>query len=142
MSTTNSTPENPATPAVLTQLLGSVLLITLNRPAAGNSINANLGRGLENALHQLDTDAQIRAAVLTGAGEKMFCAGADLKALAAGESLSPDRDKTRGVAALFRREVRKPIIAAVNGVALGGGTEMVLACDLVIAADTAVFGLP
>jgi crotonobetainyl-CoA hydratase len=126
----------------LTQLLDSVLLITLNRPTAGNSINADLGRGLEDALHQLDTDPQIRVAVLTGAGQKMFCAGADLKALAAGESLSPDRDRNRGVAALFRREVRKPIIAAVNGVALGGGTEMALACDLVIAADTAVFGLP
>jgi crotonobetainyl-CoA hydratase len=142
MSTTNSTPEIPAEPAVLTELTGSVLLITLNRPAAGNSINAELGRGLEDALHQLDTGPQIRVAVLTGAGQKMFCAGADLKALAAGESLSPDRDRNRGVAALFRRELRKPIIAAVNGVALGGGTEMVLACDLVIAADTAVFGLP
>lgn len=141
MSTNPSTPAAPKAAEVLAETHGPVLLITLNRPASGNAINAALGLGVENALHQLDNDPVLRAAVLTGTG-KTFCAGADLKALAAGESLNPDRDRNRGVGLLFRHRVRKPIIAAVNGAALGGGTEMALACDLVIAAHTAVFGLP
>ncbi|HTK63761.1 MAG TPA: crotonase/enoyl-CoA hydratase family protein [Pseudonocardia sp.] len=129
-------------PEVLTEIRGPVLLITLNRPDAHNAINAALGLGLENALRTLDTDPALRVGVLTGAGDRTFCAGADLKALARGESLSPDRDRNRGVGVLFRHRVAKPLIAAVNGAALGGGTEIALACDLVVAADTATFGLP
>lgn len=127
---------------VLAEVRGAVLLITLNRPHAHNAINAALGLGLENALRQLETDSALRVGVLTGAGDRSFCAGADLKAVAAGESLSPDRDRNRGVGLLFRHPTRKPLVAAVNGAALGGGTEIALACDLIVAADTAVFGLP
>jgi crotonobetainyl-CoA hydratase len=140
MSTT--TTAHRAASEVITEVHDAVLLITLNRPNAGNSINAALGVGLENALNQLDTDPALRVGVLTGAGEKTFCAGVDLKAVAAGESPNPGRDRNRGVGQLFRHALRKPIIAAVNGAALGGGTEMALACDLVVAADNAVFGLP
>ena len=121
---------------------GTILLIILNRPEAHNAINAALGLGLEEALHRLDGDPALRVGVLTGAGERSFCAGADLKALARGESLVPDGDYNRGVGALFRRGTGKPLIAAVNGNALGGGTEMALAADLVVAADHALFGLP
>jgi crotonobetainyl-CoA hydratase len=117
------------------------MLITLNRPKSGNAINAALGLGLENALHRLDNEPELRAAVLTGSG-KIFCAGADLKAVAAGEPLNPGGHRNRGVGFLFRHWVRKPLIAAVNGAALGGGTEIALACDLVVAAQTAMFGLP
>ncbi|WP_445186454.1 crotonase/enoyl-CoA hydratase family protein [Pseudonocardia sp. Cha107L01] len=127
---------------VLTEVRGAVLLITLNRPRSHNAINAALGLGLETALRRLDSDPALRVGVLTGAGDRTFCAGADLKALAAGESLSPGGDRERGVGALFRHQVSKPLLAAVNGAALGGGTEIALACDLVVAADTAVFGLP
>lgn len=127
---------------VLTEVRGPVLVITLNRPESHNAINAALGLGLENALRALDSDPAMRVGVLTGAGDRTFCAGADLKALAAGESLSPNGDPDRGAGALFRHPVGKPLVAAVNGTALGGGTEMALACDLVVAAETAVFGLP
>ncbi|HEY1974537.1 MAG TPA: crotonase/enoyl-CoA hydratase family protein [Pseudonocardia sp.] len=142
MSTLANTGETGTGSEVLTEVRGSVLLITLNRPESHNAINAALGLGLENALRRLDRDPALRVGVLTGAGDRAFCAGADLKALAAGESLSPDRDRERGVGILFRHQVSKPILAAVNGTALGGGTEMALACDLVVAADTAIFGLP
>lgn len=130
------------TTEVLTEARGPVLLITLNRPEAGNAINGALALGVERALRLLEGDPALRVAVLTGAGGRTFCAGADLKALAAGESLSPGRDPNRGVGVLFRHLVDKPMVAAVNGGALGGGTEIALACDLVVAADTAVFGLP
>lgn len=142
MTTQANTRQTGTGPEVLTETRGAVLLITLNRPEAHNAINAALGLRLENALRRLDAEPALRVGVLTGAGDRSFCAGADLKALATGESLSPDRDPNRGVGVLFRRGIDKPLLAAVNGVALGGGTEMALACDLVVAADTAVFGLP
>lgn len=142
MSTANTIDDGTTGAEVLTEVLGNVLLIVLNRPTAGNSINAALALDVENALLQLDTDPELRVGIVTGAGNKMFCAGADLKALAAGESLFPDRDVNRGMSVLFRHAVHKPLIAAVNGAALGGGTEIALACDLVVASEDAMFGLP
>jgi crotonobetainyl-CoA hydratase len=141
MSTNSTESSAPGEEAILTETHGSVMLITLNRPKSGNAINAALGLGLENALHRLDNEPELRAAVLTGSG-KIFCAGADLKAVAAGEPLNPGGHRNCGVGFLFRHWVRKPLIAAVNGAALGGGTEIALACDLVVAAQTAMFGLP
>jgi crotonobetainyl-CoA hydratase len=80
--------------------------------------------------------------VLTGAGDASFCAGADLKAIARGESLNPPGTEAWGFAGMVNHPISKPIVAAVNGTAFGGGTELVLACDLAVAADTASFGLP
>lgn len=128
--------------AVLTEVRGHVLLITLNRPHAHNAIDAELGRGLEEALAWLEREPELRVGVLTGAGGKAFCAGADLKALARGERLNPDGDRNRGVGVLFRRPVGKPLVAAVAGIALGGGSEIAFACDLVVAGESAVFGFP
>jgi crotonobetainyl-CoA hydratase len=129
-------------PAVLTERRGHVLVVTLNRPEARNAVNGALTEGLGRALADADTDPEVRLVVLTGAGDKSFCAGADLKAITAGESLNPPGTEQWGFAGFVQHPISKPVIAAVNGTALGGGTELVLASDLAVAADTATFGLP
>ena len=129
-------------PAVLTELSGHVLVVTLNRPESRNSVNAELTQGLGDALERAEKDVEIRVVVLTGAGDQTFCAGADLKALSRGEALNPPGTKQWGFAGFVTHPISKPVIAAVNGTALGGGTELVLASDLVVAAESARFGLP
>ncbi|SHN17033.1 crotonase/enoyl-CoA hydratase family protein [Cryptosporangium aurantiacum] len=128
--------------AVLVERRGHVLLATLNRPDARNAINLEVAELLGDALDEADRDPEIRAFVLTGAGDKAFCAGADLKALARGERLIPEGRAAWGFAGYVAHPVSVPTIAAVNGFALGGGTELALASDLVVAAETARFGLP
>ncbi|TCN53588.1 crotonobetainyl-CoA hydratase [Rhodococcus sp. SMB37] len=129
-------------PPALVERRGNVLLITLNRPGARNAVNAEMCLVVGDALEEADRDPEIRAVVLTGAGDKAFCAGADLKAITRGERVIPEGREEWGLAGYVGHRISKPTIAAVNGPALGGGTELVLASDLVIAADTAVFGLP
>lgn len=123
------------------KLPGHIALVTINRPEARNAINGAVTAGLEAAVDATEADDDIRVVVLTGAGPDAFCAGADLKDVAAGRgsSLSTARG---GFAGFVFRERSKPWIAAVNGMALAGGTELTLACDLVVAADSAAFGLP
>ncbi|MTD54445.1 enoyl-CoA hydratase-related protein [Amycolatopsis pithecellobii] len=123
---------------------GHVLLITLNRPQVRNAVNLAVTLGVGDALELAEHDPEIRAVVLTGAGDKAFCSGADLKAIARGESLKPAEPHRAawGFAGYVRHHISKPTIAAVNGPALGGGTEICLASDLIVAADTATFGLP
>jgi crotonobetainyl-CoA hydratase len=133
--------ETPA-PAVLTELRDHVLVVTLNRPEARNAVNAELTQGLGDALERADTDPDVRVVVLTGAGDRTFCAGADLRALSRGESLNPPGTEKWGFAGFVNHPISKPVIAAVNATALGGGTELVLASDLVVAAESAKFGLP
>jgi crotonobetainyl-CoA hydratase len=133
---------DPVPPAVLTELREHVLVVTLNRPEARNAVNAELTQGLGEALERADHDAEIRVVVLTGAGDKSFCAGADLKAIMRGESLNPPGTEGWGFAGFVDHPISKPVIAAVNATALGGGTELVLASDLVVAAESAKFGLP
>jgi enoyl-CoA hydratase/carnithine racemase len=123
-----------------------VTTITLNRPQVMNAIHPPMHAELQDAIDAFAADAEQRVCVLTGAGERAFCAGSDLKyaassdaGLSAGKRAYP-RSGYGGIAERF--DLSKPVIAAVNGVALGGGFEIVLACDLVIAAETAVFGLP
>lgn len=132
------------TPAVLVERQGHILIATINRPEARNAVNAAVHVGLGEALEQAEHDPEIRVVILTGAGDQAFCAGADLKALSRGERLTPDDKAQRswGFAGVVQHPISKPIIAAVNGFALGGGTELALACDLVVAADHARFGLP
>lgn len=126
---------------VLTERHGHVLVITLNRPRARNAVNAELAQALGEALSELDADPELRVGVLTGAGDRAFCAGADLKELAAGRSIGP-RTAQWGFGGIVRRELVTPLVAAVNGLALGGGTEIALCCDVVVAAESASFGLP
>ena len=122
---------------VLTERRGRTLIITINRPEARNAINAAVSHGLAAAVEELDGNDELSLAVLTGAGGN-FCAGMDLKAFVAGENvLVPGRGLgfTEG-------PPRKPIISAVEGFALAGGTELVLATDLVVASREAKFGIP
>jgi crotonobetainyl-CoA hydratase len=136
--------SHPDTAAVLTELVQHVLVVTVNRPSAHNAVNLAVSIGLGAALEMAENDIDIRAVIVTGAGERAFCAGADLKALARGETLGPD-DEVRaawGFAGYVAHHISKPTIAAVNGLAFGGGTEIALASDLIMAADTASFALP
>jgi enoyl-CoA hydratase len=117
---------------------GRVLLLTMNRPQARNAMSMAMAHRIAEALDLLDARADLSAAVITGAGGT-FCAGMDLKGFARGERPVVEG---RGFAGLVRRPPRKPLIAAVEGYALAGGFEIVLACDLVVASRKARFGLP
>jgi enoyl-CoA hydratase/carnithine racemase len=120
-----------------------VATVTLDRPEALNAISTELAVALAEAVEPLATDPSVRALVLTGAGERAFCVGADLKQRAAFDDHGWFVQREvfrRGFAAVRRCPL--PTVAAVFGFALGGGTELALACDLVVAADDAVFGLP
>ena len=117
-----------------------VAVITLNRPAARNAINAEVAQALHAAVEHTEAEPDIWVVVLTGAGADVFCAGADLKEVAAGRADSLFTGN--GFAGFVYANRKKPWIAAVNGKALAGGFEIVLACDLVVASSDAGFGLP
>jgi len=125
-------------PAVLTERHGSTLLITLNRPRAGNAVNAALASGVAGALDELDSDPGLRVGVITGAGIG-FCAGMDLKAFLRGES---PHVEGRGFAGIVERPPLKPLIAAIEGFAVAGGLEVALSCDLLVGARGAKLGIP
>ena len=120
--------------AVLTEKRDRVLLITLNRPEAMNSINGDLSHGLMSAIEMLNDDADLTTGVLTGAG-RGFCAGMDLKAFARGEDIGPFMK-------FIKSGAEKPLIGAVEGFALAGGLELALTCDLLVAAEGVKLGIP
>lgn len=119
---------------------GNIALVTLNRPDARNAISPEVSREMAAVLDEVEGNRDLRAVVLTGRGE-VFSAGADLKVVASGRANDIARGKG-GFAGIVTRDFPKPIIAAVNGPALAGGFEIVLSCDLVVAAETARFGIP
>lgn len=123
---------------------GNVALITLNRPAARNAVNGELAQAMEAALDQFEDDDGAWVGVLTanteGQENPVFCAGADLKAINSGQGASLGT-KRGGFAGFVYRDRRKPIIAAVDGLATAGGCEIVLACDMVVASTRSAFGL-
>jgi enoyl-CoA hydratase len=119
---------------ILTEVRGRVLLVTLNRPEARNSVNTALGLALLDAMKQLDADDSLSLGVLTGAG-KGFSAGMDLKAFAS-------EGPPKGMGEFINHPCDKPLIAAVEGFALAGGLELALACDLIVAAKGIPFGIP
>jgi crotonobetainyl-CoA hydratase len=125
---------------VRTEVSGQTLLITLDRPPA-NAVDVATSHALFAAFDRLRRDPDLRVGVLTGAGERFFCAGWDLKAAASGESIEADHGPG-GFAGLTEfADIGKPVIAAVNGLALGGGFELMLAADMVVVADHAEFAL-
>jgi enoyl-CoA hydratase len=126
---------------VLRERRGHVEILTINRPDARNAINGAVSAAMSAALDELTDDPDVWVVVLTGAGEKAFSAGMDLKAFAAGEGAAV-MNPSGGFGGIARRRFPKPVIAAVNGSALAGGLEIVLSCDLVVAADHATFGIP
>lgn len=114
-----------------------VAVITIARPEARNAIDRETALAIADAITRIESDSNVRVAVLTGAGGT-FCAGMDLKAFLRGEVV---RLPGRGLAGMTQAKLAKPFIAAVEGYALAGGFELALACDLIVAADTAKFGL-
>lgn len=122
---------------ILTERRDRTLVITINRPEARNAFNLPVARGLAAAMDELDDSPELSVAIITGAGGN-FSAGMDLKAFAAGELPYVEG---RGIG-FTERPPRKPLIAAVEGYALAGGTEMVLATDLIVASREATFGIP
>ncbi|MEV4115733.1 enoyl-CoA hydratase/isomerase family protein [Nonomuraea sp. NPDC049695] len=125
---------------VLIDVDGPVAVITLNRPAKLNAITPDMAAALRACLSRVDADPAVRVAVLTGAGERSFCVGSDIREL--DEYATPWEFRNRGDYGDAVRALRKPIVAAVNGYAYGGGLELAMACDIRLAADTATFAAP
>ena len=126
---------------VLRERRGNVEILTINRPEARNAINGAVSLAMSTAMDELAEDPDCWVVVITGSGDKAFSAGMDLKAFSGGEG-GDIMGASGGFGGLTQRDFPKPIIAAVNGSALAGGFEIMLSCDLVVAADHATFGIP
>ncbi len=126
---------------VLRERRGHVEILTINRPEARNAINGGVSKAMSGIMDELADDNDCWVVVITGSGDKAFSAGMDLKAFSSGEG-GDIIGASGGFAGLTMRDFPKPIIAAVNGSALAGGFEIMLSCDLVVAAEHATFGIP
>jgi enoyl-CoA hydratase/carnithine racemase len=135
-------------PSILYEQAGPIVRLTINRLHVLNAMDTDAHEALCGCLDRCEADPQVRVVVLTGAGDRAFSVGRDLKAMAAENALGPDAKRTleerwsRIRRLTDRHDFTKPLIARVNGLALGGGFEIALACDLIIAADTASFAFP
>jgi enoyl-CoA hydratase len=127
--------------SVLVEHRGPVTIVTFNRPEASNALDPATMIGLGDALDTAAADDDVKVVILTGAGDRVFCAGLDLRAFAEGGVEISD-EVTAGFRRLFRSRYPKPLIAAANGTVVAGGFEVLLRCDLVVAAEHIEFGLP
>ncbi len=121
---------------ILIDVDNGIMVITINRPSARNAINSAVGKGINNALKELDEDNTLRTAVITGAGGG-FCSGMDLKAFASGDIFDPE-DFTW----MTNKPPSKPTIAAIEGFAVAGGLEIAISCDLIVASEAAKIAIP
>jgi enoyl-CoA hydratase/carnithine racemase len=129
-------------PVLVEERRGAVRILRLNRPEARNSLNPELIAAIGLGLKAAEEDPAIRTVVLTGTGDRAFCAGMDLRGFAEGSGAAGDPD---GMAAFFRftrGEIAVPVVGAAQATAMAGGFELLLGCDVVVAADRATFGLP
>lgn len=131
---------SPSATVEVTEHDGGIALVRINRPESANALNPETIEGLAAAFAEAEHDPAVRVIVLTGAGERVFCGGMDLKAFAEGEQMR--REDRPSLEIFLHRTYPKPAVAAVNGAAVAGGFELMLACDLVVAADHARFGIP
>jgi enoyl-CoA hydratase/carnithine racemase len=138
-----SEPTASTSPPILASNDDGVLTVRLNRPAAANARNQAMREALASLWHSVAADPAVRVVILTGAGDRFFCAGMDLKEAAAPEDAIQRRDRMRRSRDIeLLAALPQLTVAAINGYALGGGLEMALACDVRLAADTATVGLP
>ena len=123
-------------------MVDGIVILTLTRPQAANALSVSLFKEIKETLVDIKYDSSIKSVIVTGQGEKAFCAGADLK-----ERADMDEEQAKRTVSLIKEVINsfealpKPVIAAINGVALGGGLELAMACDIRIAADSAKLGL-
>jgi enoyl-CoA hydratase len=131
-------------PLLVTETLGAVVVCRLNRPHKANAFNPELVRAVGRALLSAESDPSVRCLVLTGTGDRRFCSGRDLGAFDNGDPhpLAADVEEEAAFSRLLQGGAEIPMVAAVNASAVAGGFELVLSCDLAVAADTARFGLP
>jgi enoyl-CoA hydratase len=121
---------------------GAVVVVRLNRPEARNALTPAVIRGLGAALLGAESDPDVRAVVLTGTGDRAFCAGMDLRAFASGEGALDDSEESQTFRRFIRGRVAVPVVGAANGTAVAGGLELLLGCDLIVVAEGAKLGLP
>ncbi len=138
MADTETTSES----VLVTERRGAVLILRLNRPEARNSLNPELLTAIGLGMVEAENDPDVRAVVLTGTGDKAFCAGMDLRAFAEGGSLGGSPEGMKGFARFTNGEIGVPVIGAANATAVAGGFELLLGCDVVVASEAASFGVP
>ena len=129
-------------PVLVEERRGAVLVLRLNRPEARNSLNPELLTAIGLGMVAAETDPEVRAVVLTGTGDRAFCAGMDLRAFAESGSVGGSPAGMNGFIRFTQGQISVPIVGAANATAVAGGFELLLGCDLVIASETASFGLP
>jgi enoyl-CoA hydratase len=128
---------------ILVEITGSIGVLKVNRPDSLNALNSEVVASLSAALHALEQDNSVKVVVITGAGEKAFVAGGDIKEMADMAPLAARAFSRRGQRLIsYIEKMDKPVIAAVNGYALGGGLELALACDFIYSSENAKLGLP
>jgi enoyl-CoA hydratase len=131
-----------AEPVLVKERRGAVSILRLNRPEARNSLNPELLTKIGLGMVEAENDPEVRAVVLTGTGDKAFCAGMDLRAFAEGGSVGGSPEGMQGFVRFTQGEIGVPIVGAANATAVAGGFELLLGCDVVVASEAASFGLP